>query len=378
MKMRLNNVYKDKTILVTGHTGFKGSWLCEWLLQLGSKVIGYSLEPPSNPSHYSLTNLSKRLFKDIRDDIRNYDKLYSAMSEYQPNFVFHLAAQPIVRMAYKEPRVTIESNIVGTFNVLEAIRYMKKNCIAILITTDKVYKNKEWLYSYREVDALGGYDPYSASKACAEIIISSYFRSFFRSDLLGEKSPAVAVTSVRAGNVIGGGDWAQDRIVPDCIRSLERNEKIPVRNKTSTRPWQHVLEPLSGYLLLASEIYKALHSNNTIDANRLEILCTPFNFGPTLASNRTVMDLVNEIFKYWHGDFEDKSDLNAPYEASKLNLTIDKAFHVLNWKPQWDFEKTVRKTVEWYKSALERKNDAEYIRGLTQDQIKEYMNFLPH
>ena len=376
--MPFNGVYRGKTIVVTGHAGFKGSWLCEWLLQLDCKVIGYSLGPPTESSHYSLTNLSTRLFRDIRNDIRNHDKLRSVMSEYHPDFVFHLAAQPIVRQSFEEPRETIETNILGTYNVLEAIRCMGKDCIAILITTDKVYENKEWIHSYREVDTLGGYEPYSASKACAEIIISSFFRSFFKSDLLGKKTPAVAVASVRAGNVIGGGDWAQYRIVPDCIRSLERNRKVPVRSKTSTRPWQHVLEPLSGYLLLASEIYKACHSNNTIDVERLELLCSPFNFGPNLSSNRTVMDLVNEIFKYWPGEIEDKSDPNAPHEAGKLNLTTDKAFHILGWRPQWDFATTVRKTVEWYKFALERKNEAEYIRGLTRDQIMEYTSLIPY
>jgi CDP-glucose 4,6-dehydratase len=377
-EMPFCDVYKGKTAVVTGHTGFKGSWLSEWLLQLGCKVIGYSLGPPTDPSHYSLTNLSTRLFKDIRGDVRNHDKLCSVLSEYHPDFVFHLAAQSIVRLSFERPRETIETNILGTYNVLEAIRYMGKDCVSILITTDKVYENKEWVHSYREVDTLGGYEPYSASKACAEIIISSFFRTFFRSDLLAKKTPVVAVASVRAGNVIGGGDWAEYRIVPDCVRSLERNRKVPVRNKTSTRPWQHVLEALSGYLVLASEIYKALYSNNTIDVERLELLCSPFNFGPNLSSNKTVMDLVNEIFKYWPGEIEDKSDPNAPHEARKLNLTIDKAFHSLGWRPQWDFEKTVRKTVEWYKSVLERKNDAEYVQGLTRDQIIEYASLMPY
>ena len=374
--MPFDDVYRGKTAVVTGHTGFKGSWLCEWLLQLGCKVIGFALEPPTDPSHYALTNLSKRLFKDIRDDVRNHDKLRSVMSGYHPDFVFHLAAQPIVRLSFEIPRETIETNIMGAYNVLEAIRYMRKDCIAILITTDKVYENRDWIHSYREIDTLGGYEPYSASKACAEIIVSSFFRTYFKSNLLGSKTPAVAVASVRAGNVIGGGDWAKYRIVPDSIRSLERNEKVPVRNKTSTRPWQHVLQPLSGYLLLASEIYKALHANDTVDLERVELLCSPFNFGPDLSSNRTVMDLVNEIFRYWPGEIEDKSDPNAPHEASKLNLTIDKAFHYLGWRPQWNFETTVQKTVEWYKSALARKTEAEYIRSLTLGQIMEYASFM--
>lgn len=376
--MPFNDVYRGKTVLVTGHAGFKGSWLSEWLLQLGAKVIGYSLGPPTDPSHYALTNLSTRLLKDLREDVRDHDKLRSVMNEYHPDFVFHLAAQPIVRLSFERPRETVETNILGTYNVLEAIRWMGKECVAILITTDKVYENREWLHAYREVDALGGFEPYSASKACAEIIISSFFRTYFRSDLLGKKTPAVAVASVRAGNVISGGDWAEYRIVPDCIRSLEKNRKVPVRSKTATRPWQHVLEPLSGYLLLASEIYKALHSGSAVDVERLELLCSPFNFGPNLSSNKTVIDLVHEVFKYWPGEIEDRSDPNAPHEAGKLNLATDKAFHILGWRPQWNFETTVRKTVEWYKFALERKNEAEYIQGLTRDQIDEYTGLMPY
>lgn len=375
--MYFNDVYRGKTVLVTGHTGFKGSWLCEWLLQLGSRVVGYSLEPPTDPSHFALTNLSRRIFKDQRGDVRDYHLLQSTINEIKPDFIFHLAAQPIVRLAYKDPRETVETNVMGTFNILEAVRNMKKDCIAVLITTDKVYENKEWYHPYREADPLGGYDPYSASKACAEILISSYFRSFFRTELLAPNSPAIAVASVRAGNVIGGGDWASDRIVPDCIRNLEKKIPIPVRNKTATRPWQHVLEPLSGYLLLGSEIYQAIYFEKERAVDRLEILCSPFNFGPNLTSNRTVLDLVQEILKYWPGDWKDISDPYAPHEAGKLNLTIDKAFHILNWKPQWDFERTARETVEWYSHALRKMNDSEYIQNLTIKQIETYMELKP-
>lgn len=371
--MHFNDVYQGKTVFVTGHTGFKGSWLCEWLLQLGSRVAGYSLEPPTEPSHFALTGLSQRLFQDLRGDIRDYQLLQSTINRIQPDFIFHLAAQPIVRHSFKDPRATVETNLMGTFNILEAVRNMKKDCIAVLITTDKVYENKEWYHSYRETDPLGGYDPYSASKACAEILISSYFRSFFRKDLLARNSPAVAVASVRAGNVIGGGDWAPDRIVPDCVRNLEKKIPIPVRNKTATRPWQHVLEPLSGYLLLGSEIYQAIYLEKERAVDRLETLCSPFNFGPNITSNRTVLDLVQEILKYWPGDWKDLSDPHAPHEAGKLNLTIDKAFHVLNWKPQWDFERTVRETVEWYSHALSKTNDSGYIQNLTLQQIENYM-----
>lgn len=376
--MLFNGVFKGKSVLVTGHTGFKGSWLCEWLLQLGSKVIGYSLEPPSSPSHFALTNLSNRLFKDIRGDIRDYSAFQSTIDEIKPDFIFHLAAQPIVRLAFKEPRVTVETNVMGTFNALEAIREMKRDCIAILITTDKVYENKEWCHSYRETDALGGYDPYSAGKACAEHLISSYFRSFFKLNLQEKKSPAIAIASVRAGNVIGGGDWAQDRIVPDCIRSLTKKEPVPIRNKTATRPWQHVLEPLSGYLRLGSEIYQALYAEGERDLERLEALCGPFNFGPNLASNKTVLELVTEILKYWPGEWQDLSDPDAPHEAGKLNLTIDKAFHLLNWEPQWEFGRTVKETIEWYSSAMGAKADPEFIQKLTQNQIDIYSKNLSY
>lgn len=355
---------------MTGHTGFKGAWLSEWLLLLGAKVYGYSLEPPTEPSLFSLSGLSDRIAKDIRNDIRDYDSLKTAIEETAPDFIFHLAAQPIVRRSFAHPRETFETNAVGTFNVLEAVREMNRNCIAILITTDKVYENREWVYSYRENDALGGYDPYSASKACAEIVISSYFRSFFKANLLSDRQPAVAVASARAGNVIGGGDWAEDRIVPDCIRSLSKNETVPVRNKVSTRPWQHVLEPLSGYLLLASRIHEAMN-----DKPRLDILCSSFNFGPDADSNRTVLELVNEIFRHRPGTCEDKSDPDASHEAGKLNLACDKAFHLLNWKPRWSFERTVKETVDWYVKALDNGGDRNFIRELTVKQIKEYSTY---
>jgi CDP-glucose 4,6-dehydratase len=246
-----------------------------------------------------------------------------------------------------------------------------------MITTDKVYENNEWLYAYREVDPLGGIDPYSASKACAEIVISSYFRSFFFPDLFKMKHPRIAVTSVRAGNVIGGGDWAKDRIVPDCIRSIEMGKKIPVRNKISTRPWQHVLEPLGGYLCLGSFIHEAMNTNSTTNNDRLKTLCSPFNFGPLLSSNRTVLELVQTITENWFEkdseDFwEDKSDPDAPHEAGKLNLAIDKAHHLLHWSPQWDFNRTVIETVRWYKTAITSNYCSDRIREITRSQIESY------
>jgi CDP-glucose 4,6-dehydratase len=369
--MSFGDCFKNKTVFVTGHTGFKGSWLCEWLLHLGAKVVGYALEPPTVPSLYQLSDLSKRLQRDIRNDINDAASLAKAIQEAAPDFVFHLAAQPIVRLSFSKPRETFATNIFGTYNVLEALRGMKKACVAILITTDKVYENREWTHAYRETDPLGGHDPYSASKACAELIISSCYRSFFRPGLLSGIGPAIAVASVRAGNVIGGGDRAPDRIVPDCIRYLEQNRPIPVRNKSSTRPWQHVLEPLAGYLTLAAAIKNELDAG-TRSEQRLDMLCSPFNFGPNPDANRTVLELVNEIFKHWPGTWEEKLEPNAPHEAGILNLASGKAFATLAWQPRWGFEKTIEETVGWYREAAAHIDDCNYIEQLTKRQIEEY------
>jgi CDP-glucose 4,6-dehydratase len=377
--MTFNNIYENKKVFVTGHTGFKGSWLCEWLLKLNAKITGFSLDIPTKPSHFELTGLGARIERDIRGDIREFNKVNEVITACNPDFIFHLAAQPIVRMAFIKPLDTVLTNFVGTLNVLEAIRCLQKDCVAIMITTDKVYENKEWYHSYREPDELGGIDPYSASKVCAEAIISSYFRSFFKNDLLNSRKPCKAVTSVRAGNVIGGGDWALDRIVPDCIRNLTNNECIPIRNKFSNRPWQHVLEPLSGYLLLGSQLYSIMNSNVKSDLQeRLIDICSPFNFGPAISSNRTVIELVQEMLKYWPGNWIDQSDPNAPHEASKLNLTIDKAFHLLGWKPNWHFERTIKETVDWYYNAAKSKFNSESIRAFTQKQIDDYSSTISY
>ena len=377
--MNFQNIYENKRVFVTGHTGFKGSWLCEWLLKLGARVTGFSLEPPTKPSHFDLIKLGKRIEKDVRADVRNLKEVTKSIADCKPDFIFHLAAQPIVRLSFNAPLDTVMTNFVGTLNILEAIRLLESECIAILITTDKVYENREWHHSYREPDELGGIDPYSASKACAEIIISSYFRSFFKSDLLKSLRPRKAVTSVRAGNVIGGGDWATDRIVPDCIRSLEKGEAIPVRNKTSTRSWQHVLEPLSGYLLLGARLSSIMQSTNSHDYEEsLKTICSPFNFGPSLSSNRSVLELVNEMTKYWPGKWEDKSDPHAPHEAGKLNLSADKAFHLLGWKPNWDFEQTIKETVSWYQNAVKTNYDGDAVRGHTQRQIDTYSSTITY
>jgi CDP-glucose 4,6-dehydratase len=352
-----NNQFKDRIVLVTGHTGFKGSWLCEWLLRLGAKVHGLALDPEPHERLFGELGLSERLASDIRYNIQQPDRLSEFVGRIQPDFIFHLAAQPLVRKSFETPVDTFKTNVMGTINLLEAIRTnITKSCVAIIVTTDKCYENREWLHSYREIDAMGGYDPYSASKGCAEIAVASYRRSFFM-------NTPTRLASARAGNVIGGGDWATDRIVPDIFRSIFSSRPVTVRNKTSTRPWQHVLEPLSGYLLLASNLFVA-------EAEKASELSSAFNFGPPLKSNRTVKDLVELFLKRTGGTWIDASNPNSPHEASKLNLAIDKAFHVLGWYPTWDFETTVDKTVEWY-HAVNRGADP---REITIQHLREFQS----
>ncbi|MEB3310318.1 MAG: CDP-glucose 4,6-dehydratase [Snowella sp.] len=336
--------WEGKKVFLTGHTGFKGSWLSTWLLELGAEVIGLSLPPNTQPALFEQLELDKHLTHHL-GDIRDANLVSRLIQESQPDIVFHLAAQPLVRLSYVEPVETWNANVMGTIHVLEALRKINHPCVGIFITTDKCYENREWVYGYRENDHLGGRDPYSSSKAGAELAIASWRNSFFSDS----KCP-VKIASVRAGNVIGGGDWAKDRIVPDAIRSLQKKEKIPVRNPQATRPWQHVLEPLSGYLLLAEEIYQALTKHNL---ERLTQLCTAFNFGPLLSSNRTVEDLVLEILCHWPGNWQDQSDPNAPHEAGLLNLVTDKAYHQLGWQPRWNFETTIKRTVNWYYQTFE-------------------------
>ncbi len=275
--------FRGRTVWVSGHTGFKGAWLCEWLLALGAKVHGYALPPPTTPALFNQLALTERIEHEI-GDVRDSATVQRSLHRVQPDFVFHLAAQPLVRHSYAQPVETYAVNVMGTVHVLEALRTLQKPCAAILITTDKCYENREWTYGYRENDPLGGYDPYSSSKSAAEIAMAAYRRSFFRDH-------PVSIASVRAGNVIGGGDWALDRIVPDSIRALQAGTPIPVRNRIATRPWQHVLDPLSGYLSLAAHLTSDLRPL-TSD------LASAFNFGPTHEANRTVAELVQEILKH--------------------------------------------------------------------------------
>jgi CDP-glucose 4,6-dehydratase len=358
--MSFANSYRGKRVLLTGHTGFKGAWLAEWLLTLGAEVAGFSLPPPTSPSLFEQLGLASRL-RHIEGDIRDLSAVQAAVEVCKPHFVFHLAAQPLVRLSYEQPVETYATNVMGTVNVLEAVHLSKLACTVVAITTDKCYENKEWVHSYREEDPMGGYDPYSSSKGAAELVISAYRRSYFSAP-----DSRVKLASARAGNVIGGGDWALDRIVPDCIRALQRGQTIPVRNKVATRPWQHVLEPLSGYLWLGACLADPQVSGLRVPQ---ATFASAFNFGPALASNRTVAELVQEILKHWPGKWDDKSDPHAVHEAKLLNLTTDKAHHFLGWAPAWPFAETIQQTVTWYRRATEPASD---VHALTAGQITAY------
>ncbi len=341
-------------MLVTGHTGFKGSWLVAWLRKLGAEVTGIALDPPSQPSHFVAAGMAAGM-ADCRFDIRNRNMLKDGIARSEPDFVFHLAAQPLVRRSYADPVETYETNVIGTLNVLEALRGLDKPCVAVLITSDKCYDNVEWIWGYRETDALGGPDPYSASKGAAELVIRSHVKSYFPA-----ATSKVRIGVGRAGNVIGGGDWADDRIVPDCVRAWAGGEAVALRNPRATRPWQHVLEPLSGYLTLAV----ALHQ-------RPDLHGEPFNFGPPAQQNHSVMELVQGMSRYWDKvRWNDISESHSgPYESGLLKLNCDKALHHLNWQAVLGFEETVRMTADWYRVYYEGHTD---IGAVTQGHILAY------
>ncbi|HEX3718915.1 MAG TPA: CDP-glucose 4,6-dehydratase [Verrucomicrobiae bacterium] len=353
------SAFTGKRVLVTGHTGFKGAWLCEWLLGLGAHVTGLSLPPETEPSLFSELGLNRRV-RHVVGDIQEPAVLTKIVNKSEPDFVFHLAAQALVRESYVRPRETFNVNGMGTLHLLEALRNLKKPCAAVFITTDKCYENREWHHGYREEDALGGRDPYSASKAVAELIIASYRNSFFQNH-------PVKIASSRAGNVIGGGDWAKDRIIPDCIDALQKKKAIAVRNRHATRPWQHVLEPLSGYLWLAASL-----AEPKLRRCGLPLLASAFNFGPNRDSNRTVAELVEEVLKHWPGRWQDQTDPNAPHEAGLLQLSTDKAYALLRWFPIWSFSEAIGETVDWYRDAQHLKGAKEFQKQ-TQAQIAEYI-----
>ncbi len=334
-----NLFWKNKKVLLTGHNGFKGMWLLIWLHYLGAEVWGYALKPDNNIGMYQdiIKNLNFSKFHDFIGDINDFDCLKSYIKEINPDIVIHLAAQPLVTDSYLKPLETWQTNVMGTINLIESLRLINSNSSVLIITTDKVYKNNEWEFGYRESDVLGGHDPYSSSKASVELLVQSWRSSFCTSSNTSESSN-LKIATARSGNVLGGGDLSQNRIVPDAIRALSNNEIINIRNPNATRPWQHVLEPICGYLLLCEK----LNSGN-------KKYCQAFNFGPNLKSNKKVSELVEKILEYWDGSWKSNENPGSFHEANYLHLNSDKAYKLLNWTSRWDFDKTIKKTVNWYK-----------------------------
>jgi CDP-glucose 4,6-dehydratase len=354
-----NNIYEGKKVLVTGNTGFKGAWLTTWFLELGADVYGISNGVPSQPSMFDVLKLEENITY-YEEDIRNLSAIVKIVKEVQPDFLFHLAAQPIVKTSYVDPVDTMTSNIIGTTHLLEALRLSNHECTAVFITSDKCYDNIEWVWGYREHDALGGKDPYSASKGAAELMIKTYYHSYFK-----KEDSNIKVSAVRAGNVIGGGDWAANRLIPDIVRSWSKNEAVEIRSPHATRPWQHVLEPLSGYLRAGQVLY-----------NKPELNGEAYNFGPTAEQSKTVLELLVEISNNW--DFEEGAERYNVHEnpnfheAGLLKLNCDKALHELQWKPTLAFEQTGKFTSEWY-SAYYNDDKADLLK-FTKQQIQEYID----
>lgn len=340
--------------MVTGHTGFKGSWLCAWLLSLDAEVAGYSLDVPTQPANFEALELARRM-GHIQGDVRDKNSLQKVLDKFQPEIVFHLAAQSLVRKSYEDPALTIETNALGTLNLLDCLRAQTSVKAAVLVTSDKCYENVKWLWGYRENDRLGGKDPYSTSKACAELIASTYMESFFK-----EKGPNIATT--RAGNVIGGGDWAGDRVVPDCIRAWSEGKPVVIRNPLATRPWQHVLEPLSGYLILGQKLYQGVD----------EAKNQAFNFGPPAKVNQSVVDLIAEMAQNWPGaEYEIQQDTDhLKRESMLLKLNSDKALQILQWTAVLDFKETVSMVGRWYKTFYDKGPSS--ANEITGRQIREY------
>lgn len=351
----LEKYYKGKKVFLTGHTGFKGAWLLSWLHTLGAQVKGYALAAENEYDLYNVVN-GDEMCKSVIADIRDRERIKNEIVSFSPDFVFHLAAQPLVRLSYEIPAETFDINAVGTANVLNAICALNKPCVGVFITTDKVYENQEWQYPYRENDRLGGYDPYSASKACAELIISSYRKSFF--NIASHSNHQKAIASARAGNVIGGGDWAKDRIVPDIIRALRQDQPVTVRNPMSVRPWQHVLEPLGGYLHLGT---KMIDDPITFS--------DAWNFGPLSEDNLTVEELVNIALQAWGKGAYYKPELEGqPHEAGLLKLDISKTVANLDWKPKFTARVAIQNTLEWYLKI----EQGERATDLTRQQITQF------
>lgn len=354
-----DNFYCGKRVLVTGHTGFKGSWLSIWLHELGAEVVGVSQDPFTNRDNYVLSGIGHKMMADLRSDICDGQKIKEIFQKYQPEIVFHLAAQPLVRYSYEQPVETYEANVMGTIHVMEAIRATSSVKVGVMITTDKCYDNKEQMRGYKEDDPFGGYDPYSSSKGACEIAIQSWRRSFFNSEDYGKKHH-VSLASVRAGNVIGGGDWALDRIIPDCIKALEQDKVIDIRSPKAIRPWEHVLEPLSGYMLLAKKQWE--HPTE---------FCEGWNFGPESESVSTVWEVATELIKnYGKGELKDSSNPNAVHEAKLLMLDITKAKTKLGWKPRMNMQQCMDLVADWYK-----RYQTEDAYQLCVEEIGKFINY---
>jgi len=352
--MYLKKIFKDKKVIVTGHTGFKGSWLTAWLKLLGAKVIGISLDPPTHPSHFLASKINNNI-KDIRLDIRNKNKIEKKIISFKPDFIFHLAAQSLVGLSYENPSLTWQTNVFGTLNILDSLKKLKNACNVVIVTSDKCYFNKEVSYGYKETDVLGGTDPYSGSKASAELLVKSYISSFF-----SKKNSKIRIATARAGNVIGGGDWAKNRIVPDCVKYWSKKRPAQLRNPNATRPWQHVLEAVGGYICLASNLKhnKNLHGES-------------FNFGPNLNKEYSVLKLVKKMSSHWNDvSWKIVPKSKKKFKESKLlRLNCNKAKKILKWECILRFDETVEMVANWYSNFYKNSKN---IKNFTDKQIKQY------
>lgn len=342
--------WSGKRVLLTGHTGFKGGWMSLWLQSMDAEVMGFALNPPTTPNLFAEARVGEGMISQI-GDIRDYDKVLDLVDSFKPEIVFHMAAQPLVRYSYKNPVETYATNVMGTVNLLEAVRQVGTSKAIVNVTTDKCYENKEWVWGYREDEPMGGFDPYSSSKGCSELVTSAYRRSYFLEE-------GIALASARAGNVIGGGDWAEDRLVPDILRALENNKPVPIRNPNAIRPWQHVLEPLSGYLMLAESLY-----------NQGQIYAEGWNFGPRDEDAMSVQWIVDRLCDCWgQGAYSKPQPGDHPHEASFLKLDVSKARQRLGWQPRWSLESALANIVEWHQAWRGGAN----MRMVCLKQINEY------
>jgi CDP-glucose 4,6-dehydratase len=343
MRIVNSSFWNGKRVFLTGHTGFKGSWISIWLQSMGAKVLGFALEPDTDPALFEIASIAKEM-ESVIGDIRDIHTLKECMVSFKPEIIIHMAAQPLVRRSYKDPVETYSTNVMGTVHVLEAARECQNVKAIVSVTTDKCYENKEWVWGYRENEPMGGYDPYSSSKACAELVTAAYRRSFFQES-------EVYVASARAGNVIGGGDWAEDRLIPDALRSFDKEAAVVIRNPKATRPWQHVLEPLSGYLMLAESLFK-----------EGEKFTEGWNFGPNDKDCRPVQDVLEYLIDFWPGKAKWTQDPEShPHEANLLKLDCSKANYILNWQPKWDIETAVKKVVDWHIAWRNQADMRQYI-----------------